>query len=144
MTDLATRSSPRPFCILEFSAMTGSAEASDASPEIEFWFEFGSNYSYLSVMRIEEEARLHGVRIAWKPFLLGRYSEPLARQTRLLCCKRRKGITYGETWYASAPSMGLNGFNPARFRASEWFRSGSSLSGPTNPGSAVFPKRSWS
>jgi hypothetical protein len=26
------------------------------TPEIEFWFEFGSSYSYLSVMRIEEEA----------------------------------------------------------------------------------------
>ena len=40
-------------------------------PEIEFWFEFGSNYSYLSVMRIEEEARKHNVRFVWKPFLLG-------------------------------------------------------------------------
>ena len=41
------------------------------SPEIQFWFEFGSNYSYLSVMRIEAEALKHGVRIVWKPFLLG-------------------------------------------------------------------------
>ena len=40
-------------------------------PEIEFWFEFGSNYSYLSVMRIEKEARKHSVRFVWKPFLLG-------------------------------------------------------------------------
>jgi 2-hydroxychromene-2-carboxylate isomerase len=40
-------------------------------PEIEFWFEFGSNYSYLSVMRIEEEARKYNVRFVWKPFLLG-------------------------------------------------------------------------
>lgn len=38
---------------------------------IEFWFEFGSNYSYLSVMRIEEAAARFGVRIQWKPFLLG-------------------------------------------------------------------------
>ena len=28
---------------------------------IEFWFEFGSNYSYLSVMRIEDEAARRGV-----------------------------------------------------------------------------------
>jgi 2-hydroxychromene-2-carboxylate isomerase len=40
-------------------------------PEIEFWFEFGSNYSYLSAMRIEDEARKRNVRIVWKPFLLG-------------------------------------------------------------------------
>jgi 2-hydroxychromene-2-carboxylate isomerase len=38
---------------------------------LEFWFEFGSCYSYLSVMRIEELARSSGVRIAWRPFLLG-------------------------------------------------------------------------
>jgi 2-hydroxychromene-2-carboxylate isomerase len=26
------------------------------TPPLEFWFEFASNYSYLSVMRIEREA----------------------------------------------------------------------------------------
>lgn len=38
---------------------------------IEFWFEFASNYSYLSVMRIEQDAARHGVAIQWRPFLLG-------------------------------------------------------------------------
>ena len=38
---------------------------------IEFWFEFASNYSYLSVMRIEREAARLGVKIQWRPFLLG-------------------------------------------------------------------------
>jgi hypothetical protein len=32
--------------------------------EIEFWFEFGSNYSYLSVMRIEDAARRKAVRLS--------------------------------------------------------------------------------
>jgi len=40
-------------------------------PVLEFWFEFGSNYSYLSVMRIEEAAARLGVTIQWRPFLLG-------------------------------------------------------------------------
>lgn len=40
-------------------------------PPLEFWFEFGSNYSYLSVMRIEALARKSDLAIAWKPFLLG-------------------------------------------------------------------------
>ena len=40
-------------------------------PAIEFWFEFASTYSYLSVMRIERAAQAAGVDIAWKPFLLG-------------------------------------------------------------------------
>lgn len=39
--------------------------------EIEFWFDFGSSYSYLSVMRIEQAAAKHGVKVGWQPFLLG-------------------------------------------------------------------------
>ena len=38
---------------------------------VEFWFEFASTYSYLSVMRIERAAAATGVDIEWKPFLLG-------------------------------------------------------------------------
>jgi 2-hydroxychromene-2-carboxylate isomerase len=38
---------------------------------IEYWFEFGSNYSYLSAMRIEALARATGVALHWRPFLLG-------------------------------------------------------------------------
>lgn len=38
---------------------------------LDFWFEFGSTYSYLSIMRIETLAAQHGVEVVWKPFLLG-------------------------------------------------------------------------
>ena len=40
-------------------------------PRLEFWYEFASNYSYLSVMRISDLARQAGVEVIWKPFLLG-------------------------------------------------------------------------
>ena len=40
-------------------------------PRLEFWFDFASNYSYLSVMRIEELAKKKDVQIDWRPFLLG-------------------------------------------------------------------------
>ncbi|MCB1914490.1 MAG: 2-hydroxychromene-2-carboxylate isomerase [Rhodocyclaceae bacterium] len=42
-----------------------------ARPSIEFWYEFASSYSYLSVMRIEGLASAAGVDVAWRPFLLG-------------------------------------------------------------------------
>ncbi|WP_035054865.1 2-hydroxychromene-2-carboxylate isomerase [Andreprevotia chitinilytica] len=45
--------------------------SSAAGREIDCWFDFGSNYSYLSVMRIEVAAAQHGVTVVWKPFLLG-------------------------------------------------------------------------
>lgn len=38
---------------------------------LDFWFEFASSYSYLSVMRIEPLAREAGVKVRWRPFLLG-------------------------------------------------------------------------
>ncbi len=38
---------------------------------IAFWFEFGSNYSYLSLMRIEALAKRAGVALRYDPFLLG-------------------------------------------------------------------------
>lgn len=40
-------------------------------PRLEFWYEFASSYSFLSVMRIEALADAAGVELAWRPFLLG-------------------------------------------------------------------------
>ncbi len=41
------------------------------SAKLEFWFEYGSPYSYLAAMRAQELADEAGVALAWKPFLLG-------------------------------------------------------------------------
>ena len=38
---------------------------------LDFWFEFGSTYSYLTAMRIADEAAARGVAVRWRPFLLG-------------------------------------------------------------------------
>ncbi|MGZ6195884.1 MAG: DsbA family protein [Candidatus Binataceae bacterium] len=38
---------------------------------LEFWFEFASTYSYPAASRIEEAAAAAGVRVRWRPFLLG-------------------------------------------------------------------------
>jgi 2-hydroxychromene-2-carboxylate isomerase len=38
---------------------------------VEFFFEFASTYSYPAAARIGEHAALHGISIAWRPFLLG-------------------------------------------------------------------------
>jgi 2-hydroxychromene-2-carboxylate isomerase len=40
-------------------------------PALEFWFEFASTYSYPAAMRIEALAARAGVRVTWRPFLLG-------------------------------------------------------------------------
>jgi 2-hydroxychromene-2-carboxylate isomerase len=38
---------------------------------IEFWYEFGSTYSYPAAMRVERLAQAAGVTVSWRPFLLG-------------------------------------------------------------------------
>jgi 2-hydroxychromene-2-carboxylate isomerase len=40
-------------------------------PRLDFWYDYGSTYSYPAVMRIGDEAAARGVDIAWKPLLLG-------------------------------------------------------------------------
>jgi 2-hydroxychromene-2-carboxylate isomerase len=63
----------------------------DAVPPLEFWFEFGSNYSYLTVMRVEELARRAGVRIVWRPFLLGPIFRDFGWQTSPFVLQAEKG-----------------------------------------------------
>ena len=47
------------------------ARANVPPGHLEVWFEFGSPYSYLTIMRIQDMAALHGVYIVLRPFLLG-------------------------------------------------------------------------
>jgi 2-hydroxychromene-2-carboxylate isomerase len=47
--------------------------------EIEFWYEFGSTYSYPAAMRIERLATDARVALRWRPFLLG----PILKQQGL-------------------------------------------------------------
>ena len=35
---------------------------------IDFWYSIGSTYTYLTVPRIEEAARVAGVGLRWRPF----------------------------------------------------------------------------
>jgi 2-hydroxychromene-2-carboxylate isomerase len=42
-----------------------------STPSFEFWYEFGSTYSYLSAFRIEDLTHAAGVAVSWRPFLLG-------------------------------------------------------------------------
>jgi len=40
-------------------------------PTLDFWFEFASTYSYPAAARIADLAGRAGVRVNWRPFLLG-------------------------------------------------------------------------
>ncbi len=95
--------------------MTGSTARSEPSPEIEFWFEFGSNYSYLSVMRIEDEAQRRGVRIVWRPFLLGPIFRALGMETSPFVLQKEKGAYVWQDMARQCRKYGLRWVQPSTF-----------------------------
>ena len=95
--------------------MRGLTQTSEQSPEIEFWFEFGSNYSYLSVMRIEDEARRRSVRIIWKPFLLGPIFRALGFENSPFVLQKEKGAYVWRDMARQCRKYGLRWTQPSTF-----------------------------
>jgi 2-hydroxychromene-2-carboxylate isomerase len=103
----------RPFPNSGCDTMTGLT--SQGLPEIEFWFEFASNYSYLSMMRIEGEAKRHGVRIAWRPFLLGPIFKALGMATSPFVLQKEKGAYVWQDMERQCRKYGLRWTRPTTF-----------------------------
>lgn len=87
----------------------------DALPDIEFWFEFGSNYSYLSVMRIEDAARRRNVQIVWQPFLLGPIFRALGMENSPFVLQKEKGAYVWHDMARQCRKYGCDGRSRARF-----------------------------
>jgi 2-hydroxychromene-2-carboxylate isomerase len=82
---------------------------------LELWFEFGSNYSYLTVMRIEELAREREVAIAWKPFLLGPIFKSLGWSTSPFVLQKEKGAYVWRDMERECQKYGLPWRRPSEF-----------------------------
>jgi 2-hydroxychromene-2-carboxylate isomerase len=87
----------------------------DMAAPIAFWFEFGSNYSYLSVMRIEALARDAGVALQWKPFLLGPIFRELGWQSSPFAEQKEKGEYVWRDMARRAAKYGLPFTRPTSF-----------------------------
>jgi len=121
--------------------MTGSTATSKLSPEIEFWFEFGSNYSYLSVMRIEDAARRYGVRIAWKPFLLGPIFRELGFATSPFLLQKEKGAHMWQDMIRQCRKYGLSWTKPSVFPRPSILPARVALLGAREPWIGAFSRR---
>lgn len=60
-------------------------------PVIEFCFDFASNYSHLSALRIEALAETRGIEVRWRPFLLGAIFRDLGMSTSPFVEQKAKG-----------------------------------------------------
>lgn len=82
---------------------------------LEFWFDFGSNYSYLSVMRIEALAHERHVAVTWKPFLLGVVFQALGWETSPFVLQKIKGDYAWRDMARQCEKYGLPWRQPATF-----------------------------
>jgi 2-hydroxychromene-2-carboxylate isomerase len=81
--------------------------------EIELWFEFGSNYSYLSVMRIEALASTARLDILWHPFLLGPIFKSFGWETSPFVLQPAKGAYVWKDMQRQCHKYGLAWTRPS-------------------------------
>lgn len=82
---------------------------------IEFWFDFASNYSYLTAMRIEELAGSQGVDVAWQPFLLGPIFQSFGWESSPFVLQKQKGEYTWKDMARQARKYGVDWVKPTAF-----------------------------
>lgn len=82
---------------------------------IECWFDFASNYSYLSIMRIEQLAAERGVAVVWRPFLLGPIFQSLGWNNSPFVLQEAKGRYVWEDMPRQCEKYGLPWRQPSQF-----------------------------
>jgi 2-hydroxychromene-2-carboxylate isomerase len=102
------------------AAMNDAVSSSVSSPDtreraVEFWFDFGSNYSYLSVMRVEELAAARRLRIIWRPFLLGPVFRGLGFDNSPFVLQKEKGAYVWKDMERQCRKYGIGLKRPSTF-----------------------------
>ena len=87
----------------------------NAQPTIEFWFDFGSNYSYLAMMRIDALAAGRGIDVVLKPFLLGPIFKSLGWETSPFVLQAKKGEYIWRDMERQCAKYGLPWTKPSAF-----------------------------
>ena len=82
---------------------------------IEFWFDFGSNYSYLSMLRIRRLAAEAGVQVRLKPFMLGPIFKTLGWETSPFVLQTMKGNYVWRDMQRQCDKYGLPWQRPSVF-----------------------------
>jgi 2-hydroxychromene-2-carboxylate isomerase len=82
---------------------------------MELWFDLASNYSYLTLMRIDPLAEQAGVSVRWEPFLLGPVFEAFGWKSSPFVLQKEKGAYVWKDMERQAAKYGLPWRKPARF-----------------------------
>jgi 2-hydroxychromene-2-carboxylate isomerase len=112
-----------------------------ASPEIEFWFDFGSNYSYLSAMRIEAAAADADCRVRWRPFVLGAIFRSFGWATSPFVLQERKGAYVWKDMERQCRKAGIAWTRPSAFPRNAMLPHRVALLGADEPWIGAFCRR---
>ncbi len=82
---------------------------------IEFWFDFGSNYSYLSMLRIRRLAADAGVQVCLMPFMLGPIFKTFGWETSPFVLQPLKGNYVWRDMQRQCDKYGLPWQRPSVF-----------------------------
>lgn len=108
---------------------------------IDFWHDFGSSYSYVAAMRIEQMAAAVGVGIRWRPFLLGAIFKTQGWSTSPFNLQEAKGRYMWRDLERTCSAMGLAFRRPDPFPQSGLLASRISLIGHDEGWGVPFSKQ---
>jgi 2-hydroxychromene-2-carboxylate isomerase len=121
------------------SAMTPTTV--EACSSLELWFEYGSSYSYLSVMRIDQLARRLDVKIVWKPFLLGPIFKSLGWDSSPFVLQKEKGAYIWRDMERQCEKYHLPWTRPSEFPRRTLLPMRVALLGAAEPWISAFSRR---
>jgi len=123
------------------SPVAASASSVTAPRAIEFWFDFGSNYSYLSMMRIEALAAARGVRVLWRPFLLGPVFRRLGYDNSPFVLQKEKGAYVWKDMERQCRKYGIALTRPGTFPRAALLAMRVALLGANEPWIAAYCRK---
>lgn len=108
---------------------------------LDFWYEFGSTYSYLAAMRIEALAKERNMDVAWRPFLLGPIFKAQGWGTSPFNLFPAKGAYMWRDMERLCDAQGLKFRKPDPFPQSSLLAARIALTGEVTPQRAEFSRR---
>lgn len=105
---------------------------------IEFWFDFGSNYSYLSMLRIRQLAADAEILVRLKPFMLGPIFKSLGWETSPFVLQTMKGHYVWRDMQRQCDKFGLRWQQPSVFPRNALLAARVALQGDGAPWLAAF------
>lgn len=89
--------------------------ARNEAGELEFWFDFASNYSYLSLLRLRRLSEDEGITIRWRPFLLGPIFKDAGWDNSPFVLQKNKGDYMWQDIARECEKYGLPWLRPSVF-----------------------------